>query len=73
MDLARVFEEVPKVGVATKFSPKLPQASGANGGKIRGNLKIPEILPGFLLNKWRYGWVHVWQDRLAPFKLTGQF
>lgn len=73
MDLAWVFEEVPKVGVATKFSPKLPQASRANGRKIRGNLQILEILLGFLLNKSRYGWVHVRQDRLAPFKLTGQF
>lgn len=47
LDLARVFEEVPKVGVATKFSPKLPQASRANGRKIRENLQILEILPRF--------------------------
>lgn len=69
MDLARVFEEVPKVGVATKFPPKLPQASRANGRKIRENLQILEIL----LNKRECVWVHVRQDRLALFKLTGHF
>lgn len=58
------------MGVATKFSPKLPQASRANGRKMGENLQILEILAGFLLNKRRCVWVHVRQDRLAPFKVT---
>lgn len=40
LDLAWVFEEVLKVGVLTKFSPKLPQASSANGWKITEKLQI---------------------------------